>query len=336
VNGSSARATLIRVGVPTVPFVAVGASAFVLLAAGPRLLGTTTYALLAVAWTITQTIGVGVAAPSEQTVSRAVAGNVGGVLVTRVRRRLLWATSVCLIVPLAGAIGVDPVFGGNQLFAWALVIGAVGAALAAPARGELAGMQQFGAYSISAWVEALARVGLVAVAWLWPAAAAALLAAAIGVPLWVSALSAQMLVRRHRTAGTAAPTDSQVVESLSHQGRFTVVALAVQVGLGFGSVWLQASFPDSGLAGEYVTATTYMRIPIVLVGGLVVVVLSSAAAAYAAGRINVVTAIIVRSTAATAVFAPLATGFLLAVSGPALMLFYGQQLTLGWPTMVAG
>jgi O-antigen/teichoic acid export membrane protein len=290
---------------------------------------------MAVAWTVTQTIGVGVAAPSEQTVSRAVASSVGGQLVTRVRRRLLWATSACLVVPVAGLLGLDPVFGGNQLWAWSLFLGAAGYALVAPSRGELAGMQQFGAYATCVWAEALGRVGLVVLAWAWRAASEFLLAAAIWAPVFGAALVAHLLVRARRAPETSVSAAADVAESLSHQGRFTVVALAGQVSLGFGSVWLQASYPDSGLAGEYVTATTYMRIPIVLVGGLVVVVLASAAAAYAGGRFDAVTAIVSRAVGATALFGPLATGFLLAVSGPALMIFYGQQLSLGWPTMAA-
>lgn len=329
------QATLMRVGMPTAAFVAVGISGFVLLAAGPRLLGATTYALLAVAWTVVQAIGVGIAAPSEQTVSRAVASNVGGILVTKVRRRLLAVTSVTLLVPLAGAVGLDPVFGGGQLWAWSLVLAAGGWAYAAPARGELAGSGRFGSYSATVFIEAIVRVAVVAVAWFWPTLAAPALASGLWLPMWAAAAAAGILSHRHRDPVARQPGSAAIADSLSHQGPFTAVSVAGQVSLGFGTVWLQSQYPQSGVAGQYVTATTYMRIPIVLVGGLVVVVLSAAASAFAADDWPRVRAVVGKATAGTALFAPAATGVLLAISGPALLAFYGQQLSLGMPTMLA-
>ena len=323
------------VGAPTAAFLAAGASGFALLAAGPRLLGATEYALLAVAWTIVQAIAIGLAAPSEQTVNKAVASGVGEVVASRVRTRLLWAGLASALLPLAGALHGDPVFKGSQLWAWAVVLSVFGWVLAAPSRGRLAGRGAFFAYSGSIWVEAGVRLLLVLGGWLFVGQAQWFLSAALWLPMWLSAAAAHWLARRPSrfTPRGSDATDTSLAEALSHQGRFTIVAVAAQVSLGVGTVWLQVNEPDNGSAGVYVSATTYMRIPVILVGGLALVVLSSVSSAISRGQPRRARDIVVTSVASTALLGVTSTGLLWVISGPALQLYYGQPLDLSPVTL---
>jgi hypothetical protein len=63
------------VRVVTIGYVLVGGSSFLLLAAGPRLLGTVSFSGLGLIWTVSTLFGIGVALPTEQLVGRRM--NVG-------------------------------------------------------------------------------------------------------------------------------------------------------------------------------------------------------------------------------------------------------------------
>lgn len=318
---------LFAVSGPTVGFLAVGLSGFVLLAAGPRLLGLTQYALLAVAWTLTNAIGVGLAQPGEQAVSRATAIRAPGGVASRVRRRLLLVTAAVLLLPLAGWLGLDPVLGGSQLWAWSIVLAALGWALAAPVRGVLAGGGQFGAYAWSLAAEAVVRVLLVATAWLGVGASDVWLAASLGVPLFVSALVARALDRRSRNGDTLESSPERI-GSDRDQLWYTAVAFSIQVSLALPAVVLQAFDPTSGVAGAFVTASVYMRIPIMLIGGLAVVVLSQVATYFGSARYRQAAKVAWKSLVAALAIGVVGVSVLLLGSDLALRLLYGQELEL--------
>lgn len=322
------------VGTPTLGFLAVGLSGFVLLASGPRLLGPAEYSKLAVAWTILLAFGIGLGAPAEQTISRAVAGGAGSTVVTRVRRRLLWMSALSLVLPTCALFGIDVLFENDLLWSASVALGAFGWAAVEPPRGVLSGMARFDAFGGVVTVEAVARIVLVGLAWLGVGPASLLLGCSLWLPMWVSAGVAAVLVRR---GGTRPPTPegaSSEGDALSYQIRFTVVALAGQIALSFGSVWLQASSADPALAGRYVSALTYMRIPITLVGGLVVVVLSSTSAAFSRGERTVARSIAARSTVSGAALGVGTTIVLLLAAPVGLRIFYGSELDLGPATLV--
>ena len=326
-------ANLRKVGTPTLAFLAVGFSGFMLLAAGPRILGPVEYSKLAVAWTILQAFGVGLGSPAEQTISRGVAGGVAGGLVPRVRKRLMWLSSISLAIPLAGLLGLDVLFDNALVWSVSVVLGVFGWAAVEPPRGSLSGAGRFDAYAGVVTVEAATRMAFVGLAWLGVGPVVVLLGCSLWVPMWTSAAVAAVLIRRSPGQTHVEDLHSEH-DALSYQVRFTLVAVAGQIALSFGSVWLQAVSADPTLAGRYVSALTYMRIPITLVGGLVVVVLSATAAAFSRGERAVARSIAVRSAVSGGGLGLALTTVLLVVAPWGLRIFYGSELELGSTTLV--
>ena len=313
------------VGGPTAGYVAVGVSGFALLASGPRLLGSIEYSLLAVAWTMVTIVGVGLAQPGEQTVTRVIAGGGQHGVSRTVVLRLLVVAAAALLLPALSWTGRSPWFGASALWAWSVVIAVAGWALVSGPRGRLAGASDFRSYSAVLLAEAFVRMLVIAAAWALPSLAAPLLAAAIGVPLVAAAVVAVVLARRHNT-------DSRPAERPAHfqeQGVITAVALLGQVALSTAPLWLQAQSPDAALAGAFVTATSYFRIPILFIGGLAAVALTAVSASVSNGDVGSArrqargsllgaTAVGVAGASALLLLAPLL-----------LRLYYGQQIDLG-------
>ena len=324
----------VAVSGPTVGFLAVGLSGFVLLAASPRLLGSAEHALLAVAWTLANAIGIGLAQPGEQAVSRAAASHILGDQRRRVRNRLLVVTAILVLLPLSGRAALDPVFEGSQLWAWSIVLSSFGWALAAPARGLLAGRGQFRAYAGTLAMEAAARLVLVAAAWLGVGDPDLLLASSLGLPLLASALVARVLVTRPGAGDPADQTSSGAREWPTDQFWYTVVAFSIQISLALPAVLLQAYAPESGSAGLFVTASAYFRIPITFIGGLAVVVLSQVATYFSAGKIQLAAQVTRRALVVTGVFGSTGAAVLWLVSDRALLVLYGEGIwTLSGETM---
>lgn len=332
-----------RVSGPTAGFLAVGLSGFVLLASGPRLVGTANYSLLAVTWTISNIFGVGLALPGEQAVSRATAVQEPGEVSKQVRRRLLVMACVTSLVPLAGLAGVDPVLGDSQSWSWSFVLAAFGWAVAAPARGVLAGHGVFRGYTHSLLAEAAARVFIVGIAWLGGGASNVLLGLALGVPLLVSASVAQAHARKIALVQPLVSPSLTRIAALSDQFWYTVVAFSTQISLGLPAVLLQALHPDSGVAGSFVTASVYMRIPITFIGGLLVVVLSQVATHFSSGRTLMAARVARKALLGTLSLGLVCVLLLWLASGEALAILYGEDLnisgfaliTLGCSTVAA-
>lgn len=319
---------LAAVSGPTIGFLAVGLSGFALLAASPRLLGSAQHALLAVAWTVANVIGIGLAQPGEQAVSRAAASHALGDLPRRVRNRLMVVTAILVLLPLAGRAGLDPVFGGSQLWAWSIVLSSFGWALVAPVRGFLAGRGKFGAYALTLAAEAAVRLVLVVTAWLGVGDPDVILASSLGVPLLASALVGRLLVTRVRAGAVADETRSEAREAPADQFWYTAVAFSIQVSLALPAILLQADDPESGAAGFFVTASAYFRIPITFIGGLAVVVLSQVATYFSSGRVGLAARVTRRALEVTAVLGVAGAASLWLVSDTALVVLYGDEFRL--------
>lgn len=292
----------------------VGASAFVLLAAGPRLLGHAGHSALAITWTVVTILGVGIAAPGEQTITRGIAAGADTGILRAVGRRLVAVPVLAGLLVVAGMPGLG-VWGitvlGSAVF-WVVLAGA---------RGVLAGRHRFGAYAGTLMSEAAARIALVVAALLLPDLAVPLLASAIAVPLAASAALGWWLLRGGRGAGGPPVAE----DSRWEQAAITSVALLGQVCLSTAPLWLHQQSPDQALAGAFVSATTYMRIPLLLSAGLFGPVLADASRQYAARNRHGVLARTLQGLAAGVGGSTAVVGILLLASGPALMLFYGSD-----------
>lgn len=318
------------VGGPTVGYVAVGASAFALLATGPRLLGPSGYSVLAVTWTTSTIVGLGIAFPGEQTITRVLAAGGGSSVVRRVERRLGALAVLSLLLPLLALAGREPLLGGSALWSLSLSLYIAGWAGLASARGRLAGTRGFTSYATTLLVEAGTRIVLCLLAWVVRPWATVLLAAAICLPMIASAASG---MRRARHVDRSAP-EVGAHSHLREQLLVTVIALVSQIALNSAPLWLQARSGDSVVAGQFVSTTSYLRIPMLLVGGLTAVALSATSNAVGDADPARARSIVRRTLAALLGVAVAATGVLLLLSGPGLRLLYGAGLSIDHATMV--
>ena len=321
---------LVDVGGPTAGYVAVGVSGFVLLASGPRLLGQGEFSVLAIAWTIATVLGVGIGQPGEQTVTRVTAGTGDPHVAAAVQRRLAVVAGLTVVLPLLAWSGHAAVLGSSVLWASSIVVFAVGWVLLAGPRGRLAAAKDFSGYSGTLLAEAVVRILLCAAAWLVPSAASSLLAAAVGVPIVASALVGR---RRSRAAVPATPSSVRGAH-ISEQSFITAVALLSQVAINSAPLWLQARATDPALAGQLVSASSYLRIPVLLMGGLATVALSAVSGAYGVGDLPRARRTALRSSGTAALLGLVGTSLLLLVSGPALRLLYGSTIDLGAETFL--
>jgi O-antigen/teichoic acid export membrane protein len=308
----------------TIAWGAVGASAFVLLASGPRLLGVDTYSALAVAWTVVTIFGMGLAIPGEQTVTRAVAGGHLRGVAGAVRARLLVLAALTLALLIPAALGRGTLLGESTVWPAGIVLGAVGWALVAGPRGRLTGAGRFHEYALVLAVEAAVRVVLCAAAWLFRDQAPLLLSLAMGLPLVIAAVTGQWFLR----SDAAVPT-GQGSALLAEQGAITAVALAAQVVLSTAPLWLAArGVEGAAAAGAFVSATSYMRVPSLFAGGIQAMVLSRSSTAAGIGDTAAVAGLARRSAMLAAAVCTAVVVVLLAVSGPALLLLYGPGIDI--------
>jgi O-antigen/teichoic acid export membrane protein len=106
------------------------------------------------------------------------------------------------------------------------------------------------------------------------------------------------------------------------------VSVLIQIVLSSAPLWLQVQSTDPALAGAFVTLTSYLRVPLLAVGGIFVVTLSRTSAAFAANDLALARAVAVRAIVGAGVFACLLELLLLLLAGPGLRLFYGGTLHL--------
>lgn len=253
---------------PTLGYVCVGLSAFALLAVGPRALGPYGFSQLALTWTLAVAFGSGLAVPAEQTVNRAVAAGESWTVAALPAAILGAVALVPAACALHGGFGEDSM-GSQGLLA--LSLAAVGWVTAATTRGALAGL---GCFSIVGWnlcLEAVARIALVAGAALVPSVSTSLLYLSVGLPLILASLcTAPSLVLNVKARSPRRPWTWRPHGYL----RITLVAVSIQVILNSAPVWISMRNTNSIVTGQFVSAAAYMRIPIILAGGLLTVLLS--------------------------------------------------------------
>jgi O-antigen/teichoic acid export membrane protein len=171
--------------------------------------------------------------------------------------------------------------------------------------------------------EAVARALLCLLAWWVPSSSAPwLLAAAIGVPILVSAAVARWRLSPAPSGVVAAPDRGHATE----QSFITAVALLSQIAVNSAPLWLAVRAADPALAGQFVSATSYLRIPIFFVGGLGTVALSAVSSAHGGGDLLRARRTTVRSASAAAVVGAIGVVTLLVLSRPALLLLTGARL----------
>ena len=316
-SGAPARTDPRRVIGPSVGYAVVGLSAFVLLASGPRLLGGVEYSLLATSWTMITIFGWGLAYPAEQIVTTIVAGRGGGHELALIQVVILGLAAVGILLPLAAAAGHDPVLGNSTVWTIGVLAGAVGWASVVVPRGTLSGEGRFVAYGGLLVAEGVTRLALCALAWFVPRPEIAL-AAALVLPLLVSGLAGWLVAGVARSAG--GPPQVRAYPAVA------LVALSFQVLMNAGPLVLQSRIPGD-IAGQYVSAMTYMRIPMLFTSGFLTVVLSGASHAWAGkdGR-GLDRAVRLAGVGSLACLVLTAATWL--VSGPLLTAFYGSPVDL--------
>jgi hypothetical protein len=328
----------------TLGYLFVGGSSFVLLAAGPRMLGRETFSGLGLIWTVSTLFGIGIATPTEQVINRRMNGGTRGAVVGPLRVLLalaVAAATACLLIgPHAAAAQRLELLGPGM----ALTVAGWTAAVAV--RGRLAGTGDLVGYTAVLMAEGLIRVGMVALAILLPGEAMVLLATAAGLPLLLAGLVG-LAVRvpvgegppGEGPADVAALSGPDVEQpsAPAEQAMFVLVSMGFQICLNGAPVLLEWRFGSllPAAVGAFVAASTYFRTPALLAGGVLthaLVELSHAwgaadpvrfRAARSAGLRRTLL-VIVPSTAAVALVAPFA-----------LRLYYGAPVDLPWLVLAA-
>lgn len=313
----------------TIGFGLIGLSAFALMAAGPRVLGQDGYTELALAYTAITIIGVGITTPGEQVITRFVAAGSGTGTVRSVRRRLIAMLPLVLVLlPMLGGDGT----GAGSIAMWiaAVLLAALGWIGIALTRGLLAGGQCFREYTATLVIEAMARLVLVIAALLLPAAGTWLLAAAVSLPLIASAAVGWWWAR-----STPNMTDASYPEdSRAEQFNMTAVALLIQICLSTAQLWLSRQSADPAISGAFVTVTSYMRVPVMLAGGLMAPLLTAAAKAYAQRRPRDVAIKTAEALAVGSGGTAVLLALLLALQNLAMLILYGGDTGLPLATFV--
>lgn len=322
---------------PTAGFLALGLSGLVLLAAAPRLVGADAYSAVAFLWTAVNVFGLGVAAPAEQAVTRAVAAGRGPGSAGRLALRLA-GVAVLVTAVLAALVAAGRIAALHDRLGL-LLLTAVGFASwsgLGPLRGLVAGRLRMRPYTTALLVESVLRILLVGSAFLVQDQAARLLvlAAAVSLPLLVATLA--LWPSGRAVAHQAGGTPSAGGAGSEQWGPLTAVSLSNQIVLNSAPLWLGATGAlGAAFAGAFVSAATYFRAPTLLLGGLLAVSLSRQSALWGSGRHRELAAAARRYWLATAVFTAGSVG-LLALAAPWLLpLFYGGRPGVPWPTLLS-
>lgn len=319
-----------RVALPTVGHLVAGFSVFVLLFAGPRLLGADRYSVLAVAWTLVGLAGVGLAEPGAQTVTRVLASGGTGVV------RAVGGRLAVVLVALLPLLLLVPhgLLRGSTGWAVAVAAGAFSWLLASLYRGVLAGGGRYTAYAASLVAEGATRVVFVAAAASFRDVAEEILMFSLAAPLLVSFAVALAAVRRQPPAAdplAPATPGHNVREQLS----ITAVAVLGQVSLTTAPLWLETASTDAALAGAFVTATSFLRVPVLLVGGLGTVALAEVSRAHARGETGRARHLALRSVLGAAVAGVITVAALVASAPVGLRLLYGETIGIGLGALAA-
>ncbi len=307
----------------TLGFVLVGGSAFVLLGLGARLLEAAAFSGVGIVWTLATVFGVGVATPTEQLINRRM--NAGAPHPIRSPMVVLATVAVVTALACVALVGRLPAAAALPSMVAGCLVAIGGWFLTAGVRGRLAGSGDLRAYAVVLATEAVCRVGLSLLAVLLPSHAGVLLPAAIGVPLVLASLVG--LYWTIPPSAHAAPRSAHV---RWEQASFVLVSLGFQATVNLAAVLIEGRVGSTqpAAAGEFVSASTYFRVPLVLIGGVLttaLVVMSTATADRDLARFR---RSLHRSTVQTGVITLLPSILLLALAPLILPVYYGKALTL--------
>jgi len=311
----------------TIGFILVGASAFVLLGVGPRLLGAAAFSGVGIIWTLSTVFGVGVATPTEQLINRRM--NAGAPHPIRSPMAVLVVVAALTAVACVAFVGRLPSASALPAMVTGCLVAIVGWVLTAGVRGRLAGAGDLRAYSVVLATEAGGRVVLALVAIALPSMRDILLPAAVGVPLVVGALVGLCWTIPSR-AGIALRSARVPWE----QAAFVLVALGFQATVNLAAVLIEARVGASQPAatGEFVSASTYFRVPLVLTGGVLTSALVVMSAATADRDLPRFRRSLRRSTGQAGAITLVPSLVLLVLAPVLLPVYYGSAL--GLPVLV--
>ena len=312
---------------PVAGNIVVGLSAFLLLAAGPRLLGSDGYSQLAVAWLINAVFASGLSAPAELAINSAVASGRDRNQVRRIRNRLVMALGLIVGAWLMSESAQLNLIEMDQVWWLAVLLALLGSVLAPVSRGRLAGSGQFKRYGTALGVEAATRTllvflaisawGLDATQWVTEV----LLGLALGIPIIASAVVGWIL-----SEGPCEVAPRHLAPSGTRQPSITITSLSMQFVLNLGPLWLavvQVATPQ--WAGQLVSTNAYMRVPLLILGGFAAYVMSRSTVAGTASNWHTVTSVIWRNATLVTLISTAGVVILSALSPWGLALLYGPD-----------
>jgi O-antigen/teichoic acid export membrane protein len=310
-----------------------------LLAAGPRVLGTSAFSGLAVVWTVANVFGFGVAAPTEQVLNRRL--NVGAP--HPIRRPMTWLIGAgAVVIAVASALGARSTAAMDfPELVPAIALAIVSWVAVVYVRGRLAGAGDLTSYAIVLVVESASRIVLIAVAVADREAAPVVLAAAVGLPILLAAATGAMVRVPAPTLSAASAvalaSEPEPVHSGSEQLAFIVIALSLQLCLNAPPLLLEwrSGAAHPALVGAFVSASSYFRVPTVLVGGVATHALVDLSHAWGSDDFTDFRRH-VRLAMRRTILISLSTVGLLAVAAPVLLpALYGSALGLPLQILVA-
>lgn len=256
----------------------VGLSSFLLLAGGKRVLVPDAMSGLALIWTVASLFGIGLGTPTEQLIVRRM--NVGRFNAAAVPGRLLAGSGVLAALACFGLAPRSGSAAALPLLAAGMALAVAGWVPCTVVRGRLAGAGDLAGYTGALIVESSTRILLVILAVLFPVSGSVLLPLAVGLPLLLAAAVASLLrVTGPLTAESKQgrhPGDSASGESGGRGGGpgarleqvgFVLVSLGFQVCLNGAPIFLEWRVGHE-VVGDFVIASTYFRIPSLLVAGV--------------------------------------------------------------------
>lgn len=261
----------------TAGVVAVAVSSAAMLAAGPRQLGHSGFDGLALAWTICAVFGFGLAAPTEQLMTRRM--NVAAARAMGEPITGLACTAVIAIVATVAATANSRAAHHFSPLASSASLGIAGWVLLTLVRARLAGAGDLRRYSVVLATEAATRIALVAIAVADSGRAAWWFGAAVGVPLLVASAAGIAAPSSHSTATEFGPRRLVTREQLA----FIAVSAGFQACVNAPTLLVQWRTSTAGAVGAFVAANTYFRAPTILMGGIATHALVALSHAYGVG-----------------------------------------------------
>lgn len=268
----------------------LGISASVFLVVAARMVGPAAFTGVAVLWTLVYTVGIGVFLPFEQELGRAASvrqarGEGAGALLRR-SAELALGGFVLLVLLVVAAMAVPAVreqlFDGSWAYAVGLLVAVAGLALQYLQRGSFSATGDFVGYGAQQGVEGVVRT----------AACLVLAAAGVGDPrayVAVLALSPHVSVlvlagRLRRAVGEAGPP-AHLRELRGRFGWLLVATLGSQAlaNLAAPAVRVLSSPREVEAAGNFLSALTIARIPLLLFAAVQAVLLPRLTRAREAG-----------------------------------------------------